>query len=95
LTAAAITVAVSSVESLSISGLSIYPNPVANELNVKFNANSAATIELVNVAGQVIVSKDASEFANVTFDTATLNAGVYFVNIKVAEGVFTQKIIKE
>ena len=84
-----------SVESLSISGLSIYPNPVANELNVKFNANSAATIELVNVAGQVIVSKDASEFANVTFDTATLNAGVYFVNIKVAEGVFTQKIIKE
>jgi hypothetical protein len=84
-----------SVESLSISGLSIYPNPVANELNVKFNAISAATIELVNVAGQVIASKDASEFANVTFDTATLNAGVYFVNIKVAEGVFTQKIIKE
>jgi hypothetical protein len=95
LTAAAITVALSSVESLSISGLSIYPNPVANELNVKFNAISAATIELVNVAGQVIASKDASEFANVTFDTATLNAGVYFVNIKVAEGVFTQKIIKE
>jgi hypothetical protein len=84
-----------SVESLSISGLSIYPNPVVNELNVKFNAISAATIELVNVAGQVIASKDASEFANVTFDTATLNAGVYFVNIKVAEGVFTQKIIKE
>jgi hypothetical protein len=84
-----------SVESLSISGLSIYPNPVANELNVKFNANSAATIELVNVAGQVIETKNATEFANVTFNTAELNAGVYFVNIKVAEGTFTQKIIKE
>ena len=84
-----------SISDLALENLSIYPNPVANELNVKFNANSAATIELVNVAGQVIATKNASEFANVTFDTAELNAGVYFVNIKVAEGTFTQKIIKE
>jgi hypothetical protein len=78
-----------------LKGLSIYPNPVANELNVKFNTNSSATIELVNVTGQVIETKNTSEFANVTFNTAELNAGVYFVNIKVAEGTFTQKIIKE
>lgn len=94
-----VTITVNSALSLdaqkSLKGLSIFPNPVANELNVKFNANSAATIELVNVAGQVIATKKASEFANVTFDTAELNAGVYFVNIKVAEGTFTQKIIKD
>ena len=95
LTADAITVAISSIQDLAISALSIYPNPVANELNVKFNANSAATIELVNVAGQVIESKNANQFANVTFNTSALNAGVYFVNIKVAEGTFTQKIVKE
>jgi hypothetical protein len=79
----------------ALNNLNIYPNPVSNELNVKFNATSAATIELVNVAGQVLATKNASEFVNVTFDTAELNAGVYFVNIKVAEGTFTQKIIKE
>lgn len=79
----------------TLKSLNIFPNPVANELNVKFNANSAATIELVNVAGQVIETKNATEFADVTFNTAELNAGVYFVNIKVAEGTFTQKIIKE
>ena len=84
-----------SLDESTLKGLNIYPNPVANELNVKFNANSAATIELVNVAGQVIETKNATEFANVTFNTAELNAGVYFVNIKVAEGTFTQKIIKE
>ena len=45
--------------------------------------------------GQVIDTKNTSEFANVTFNTSALNAGVYFVNIKVAEGTFTQKVIKE
>ncbi len=84
-----------SIKDLAITSLAIFPNPVANELNVKFNANSDATVELVNVAGQVIATKKASAFANVTFDTAELNSGVYFVNIKVAEGTFTQKIIKD
>jgi len=94
---ASVTVAekTNSINSLAINSLAIYPNPVANELNVKFNANSAATIELVNVAGQVIAAKTAGEFADVTFNTEALNAGVYFVNIKVAEGTFTQKIIKD
>lgn len=82
-------------EQTSLKGLSIYPNPTANELNVKFNANSTATIELVNVAGQVLDTKSANQFASVTFNTSALNAGVYFVNIKVAEGTFTHKIIKD
>jgi len=43
----------------------------------------------------VIATKNANQFANVTFDTAELNAGVYFINIKVAEGTFTQKVIKD
>jgi hypothetical protein len=84
-----------SIQDLAISGLNIFPNPTSKELNVSFNANSAATIELVNVAGQVVATKKANEFANVTFNTSSLNAGVYFVNIHVAEGTFTQKIIKE
>ena len=94
---ASVTVAekTNSINDLAITSLAIFPNPVANELNVKFNANSVATVELVNVAGQVIATKKANEFANVTFDTAELNAGVYFINIKVAEGTFTQKVIKD
>jgi hypothetical protein len=94
-----VTITVNSALSLdaqkALNGLAIYPNPVANELNVSFNANSDATIELVNLAGQVIATKNASAFANVTFDTAEINAGVYFINIKVAEGTFTQKVIKD
>ncbi len=94
---ASVTVAekTNSINDLAIASLAIFPNPVANELNVKFNASSSATIELVNVTGQVIATKNANQFANVTFDTAELNAGVYFINIKVAEGTFTQKVIKD
>ena len=95
-TFATITVAAgtASVEALAISNLSIYPNPVAGELKVSFDAKSAATVELVNVAGQVIASKVANEFVT-SFNTASLDAGVYFVNIKVAEGTYTQKIVKD
>ena len=81
-----------SIAALAISNLSVYPNPVKESLTVKFDSKSVATVELVNVAGQVIDSKVSSD---VTFNTSSLVAGVYFVNIKVAEGVFTQKVIKE
>jgi hypothetical protein len=81
-----------SIAALAISNLSVYPNPVKESLNVKFDSKSVATVELVNVAGQVIDSKVSSD---VTFNTSSLVSGVYFVNIKVAEGVFTQKVIKE
>ncbi len=81
-----------SIAALAISNLSVYPNPVKESLTVKFDSKSTATVELVNVAGQVIDSKVSSD---VTFNTTSLVSGVYFVNIKVAEGVFTQKLIKE
>ena len=93
---ASVTVAAgtASVEALAITNLSIYPNPVSSELNVSFDAKSAATVELVNIAGQVIASKVANEFVT-SFNTASLESGVYFVNIKVAEGIYTQKIVKD
>lgn len=81
-----------SIAALAISNLTVYPNPVKESLTVKFDSKSVATVELVNVAGQVIDSKVSSD---VTFNTTSLVAGVYFVNIKVSEGVFTQKVIKE
>lgn len=88
----ALKVELSSVAELGLTNVAVYPNPANNFVNVKFDAKSAATVELVNVAGQVLDSKNAN---NVVFNTANLVAGVYFVNIKVAEGVYTHKIIKE
>jgi hypothetical protein len=85
-------VELSSVAELGLTNVVVYPNPVKEVLNVKFDSKTAATVELVNVAGQVLDSKTSS---NVSFNTANLGAGVYFVNIKVAEGVYTQKIIKD
>lgn len=83
------------VADLAIKGLAIYPNPVASQLFVSFNANSAATVELLNVAGQVIESKNTTNVVNASFNTEKLTSGVYFVSIKVAEGTFTQKVIKD
>ena len=81
-----------SITELGLTNVLVYPNPVINTLNVKFDASTIATVELVNVAGQVLNSEVSSD---VTFNTSNLASGVYFVNIKVEEGVYTQKIIKE
>ncbi len=81
-----------SITELGLKNVLVYPNPVINTLNVKFDASTIATVELVNVAGQVLNSEVSSD---VTFNTSNLASGVYFVNIKVEEGVYTQKIIKE
>jgi len=67
-----------SIAALAISNLSVYPNPVKESLTVKFDSKSIATVELLNVAGQVIDSKVSSD---VTFNTSSLVAGVCFVNI--------------
>jgi hypothetical protein len=83
-----------SIAALAITGLNIYPNPTTNVLNVAFDSKSAATVELVNVAGQVIDTKTYTGVVKTSFNTANLNAGVYFVNIKVAEGTFTTKVVK-
>jgi hypothetical protein len=85
-------VELSSVAELGLNNISVYPNPAKDVVNVKFESNSNATVELVNAAGQVLDSKVST---NVSFNTASLAAGIYFVNIKVAEGVYTQKVVKD
>lgn len=80
------------IEELGLTNVSVYPNPVKETLNVSFDAKSIATVELVNLSGQVL---DVKKDSDVTFNTSGLVSGIYFVNIKVAEGVYTHKIIKE
>lgn len=71
----------------------VYPNPANNKVMLTFNGNMA-NVSIVNVIGQQVAS-----FTNVvskqTLDIASLNKGVYFVNLTVNEVVYTQKLIVE
>lgn len=77
-----------------VNALNVYPNPATDQLNVAFDATSVSTVELTDLTGKVVASQIAKVGANtVSFETANVNAGVYFVNIKNATGNVTEKVI--
>jgi hypothetical protein len=83
-----------STETPIASGLNIFPNPATDVLNVNFDATSATTIDLVDITGKVVDSKlTQAGFATTSFNTAEINSGVYFVNIKNAVGSTTNKVV--
>jgi len=71
-----------------IEGLSLYPNPADNELNVKFNLQSNETVyvSVMDVTGKSIQNNviNANVGSNlVLMNTSTLSNGMYFLNITV------------
>ncbi|RYM34626.1 T9SS type A sorting domain-containing protein [Brumimicrobium glaciale] len=74
-------------------GVSVYPNPVTDVLNITNENGLLETVEVVSASGSVVYTSSVSS-ANVTVNTANLNAGVYFVNVRTANSVKTFKVIK-
>ena len=66
--------------------ITIYPNPVSDKLNLKFDGN-ADTIQILNVNGQVIRKQ---EYQN-SIDVSMLKSGFYFLKL----GDAVAKFIKE
>ncbi len=80
--------------------LSVYPNPVNDNLKIKFalNKNTQLDINVVNYTGQTVYS-ETKQYQNgeniIDINTGNFNNGIYFVNIKNTEGVVTTtKFIK-
>ena len=69
---------------------SIYPNPTSGEFTVALADNAEASVEIVNVAGQVVASQNIEGSATIK---KALAAGVYTVVVKSNGAVSTQKLI--
>jgi len=72
--------------------LTLYPNPVTNELNI--GASDSKIIEKVsvfNLIGQLVKSVDGNKR---TIDMSDLSSGTYLVKVQTNEGIIDRKIIK-
>lgn len=73
-----------------IGAVNIYPNPVSEVLNIKWNIATDAdlTIELLTVTGQRLLTKTAqgNDFS-VEMDVEDVQAGVYLLRVKMSDGV--------
>lgn len=82
-------------ENANNTDLYIYPNPVANTLNIKTNEN-IEKVEVYNVLGNKIISADSfHDVNNCSVQVDELSKGVYILQITTQEGIRTEKFIKE
>ena len=72
------TLGVNDIENATVS---IYPNPVQNELTVSGIAIKNYTVSIFDIQGR-LVSENVSEISENVINTANLDSGVYFLNIR-------------
>lgn len=77
--------------------VSIYPNPVVEQLNIKLGQKlTNANVKVFNQMGQIAFEKDFNELKNTeSIDLKSIPAGVYMVYIKSDQGALTKKVVKK
>ena len=78
------------VDDVDATKFSINPNPTSGEFTLTLVDNVEASVEVVNMAGQVVVSQKIVGSATIN---KSLTAGVYTVIVKSNGGVSTQKLV--
>ncbi|MEP5340958.1 MAG: T9SS type A sorting domain-containing protein [Algibacter sp.] len=81
----------------NLDALSVFPNPVENNLNIKLSGNydQETAIALYAINGQkVIETKPNKEEKEVNLDLSKLNSGIYILKVNSKTQNLTKKIIK-
>ena len=85
-----------------ISDLTIYPNPVRNDLHIQFNIKSLENsgpvqLEMYNVLGQRLIEMDLGDLIagnnSMTLDVSAYRAGTYFIKLNTNNHTTTKAII--
>ncbi|MRX40803.1 T9SS type A sorting domain-containing protein [Flavobacterium sp. LC2016-23] len=74
------------------SDITLYPNPVDNELNISLSDKTGSDFTITNALGQRVSSGHLSENP---IDVSKLNTGIYFIEFNGAQKRVTKKFIKK
>ena len=75
-------------------GISVYPNPTNNVLNVS-NIGQTVTCYITDLAEKIVMQKQAVQSGNFAFDISALSKGVYYLHISSTETNYAIKIVKQ
>ncbi|MGB4414492.1 MAG: T9SS type A sorting domain-containing protein, partial [Paludibacter sp.] len=78
----------------SVGSLALYPNPAQSEVTVimPFELNSAVSIQIMDVTGREVYSKQSISMEKENINISNLSNGVYIVVAKQADVKLTQKL---
>jgi hypothetical protein len=71
----------------------VYPNPVNNELNVKYDGDHIDLLRMLDLTGKSVLERYHVE-NHVEIDVSGLRPGVYVMNLYDGKNVVTRKIVK-
>lgn len=74
-----------------VNGISVYPNPVKNIVNVELSVNQEAQVEVIDVFGKTLLIE---RLAEQQLDVSALQPGVYFLRVKTKNTVTERRIVK-
>ncbi|PWB28409.1 M4 family metallopeptidase [Flavobacterium sp. HTF] len=74
------------------SEITVYPNPVGNELSISLANKAGATFTITNTLGQQVGSGELSENP---IDVSNLHTGIYLIELKGSQKTVTKKFIKK
>lgn len=86
-------------ENEAVSGVSIYPNPAADDMTVNFisKEDQDLTINVISATGALVaaeqVTTKAGQSNRINFNVADLAAGIYMVQIQGATSTLTQRVV--
>lgn len=82
-----------SVTDTEMNNFKLYPNPVADILNISTSLTGKSNIEIISMLGDIIYSQNMDSKES-NLDVSWLNSGVYFVNITNKDRIETYRIMK-
>jgi hypothetical protein len=77
-----------------IAGLTIYPNPTNDVLNISTLNQIISLVEIYDMTGKNVISEKSQSLA-FKIDTSILVPGVYIIKMNTQNGFVTRKIIKQ
>lgn len=83
-------------ESTAKDVISVYPNPVEDELNIQLNGDVEQNIyiSIFNIEGAVI--QEMNEYGNlININTSNLDKGIYFIRLQAGDAVSIEKFVKD
>lgn len=75
-------------------GFSLYPNPASSEIRIRFDTNSPATIDILDVYGKVLLQTRMESSEDMGINISTLASGVYVVKVSIDGKSSVGKFIK-
>ncbi|MEZ4903110.1 MAG: T9SS type A sorting domain-containing protein [Spirosomataceae bacterium] len=93
---ATVNVIITGVEDLLEEDVLIFPNPIADRINLKINISTTSEWQIIDMQSHIWLQKlGLNHRQSEIIDTSLLPSGAYIFRLKVGEQWLTQKIVKE